>query len=118
MSILSLALEALFDGQRRIACSLGVVSNFLAPQARPPNALRHVMLLLAVSVTARYSNLIDYFYHRVRKYAEEAEMVGRGQKVQHVPDLQDKRLIAVKEFNTMHFPRAWLRTRRVIDQHI
>jgi hypothetical protein len=86
----------------------------LSPQARPPIALRYAIWLLAASVTVKYSNLTEHFYHRARKYAEEVEMMGRGEKVQSVPHIQAEILIALYEFKTMHFPRAWLRTGRVV----
>ena len=86
----------------------------LSPHARPPIALRYAMWLLAASVTIKYNNLTDHFYTRARKYANAVEMLSHGEKVQNVAHIQAEILIAIYEFKTMHFPRAWLRVGRVV----
>jgi hypothetical protein len=86
----------------------------LSPHARPPIALRYAMWLLAASVTIKYNNLADHFYSRARKYANAVEMLSHGEKVQNVAHIQAEILIAIYEFKSMHFPRAWLRVGRVV----
>ena len=80
----------------------------LSPQQRPPIALRYAMWTLAASVSRKYLNLQEHFYLRARKYTEQAELTGHGEKVVSVAHTQTWILIGVYEFKMMHFPRTWL----------
>ena len=80
----------------------------LAPQARPPVALRYAMWALAAMVTEKYMHHDDIFYRRARKYLEIDEMKGVGESFVTVAHAQAWSLIATYEFKLMYFPRAWM----------
>lgn len=84
----------------------------LAPHARPPVCLRYAMWCLAASITDRYANLTEIFYHRARKYVELDEMKGHGQSMLTVAHCQTWNMIGMYEFKMMYFPRAWMSTGR------
>ncbi|KAI9782067.1 MAG: hypothetical protein M1816_002008 [Peltula sp. TS41687] len=84
----------------------------LTPHARPPVCLRYAMWCLAASVTDKYVNLPEIFYHRARKYIEQDEMKGHGQSVLTVAHCQTWSIIGMYEFKMMYFPKAWLSTGR------
>ncbi|EWC48393.1 hypothetical protein DRE_02162 [Drechslerella stenobrocha 248] len=84
----------------------------LAPNLRPPIALRYAIWTLAASVTDNYSSMQTVFYRRARKYAEEAEMKGHGEAVVSVAFAQMWCLLATYEYKLMYFPRAWMSSGR------
>ncbi|KAF2668054.1 hypothetical protein BT63DRAFT_426889 [Microthyrium microscopicum] len=84
----------------------------LIPGMRPPVCLRYIMWCLAASVSDKYHNLTDEFYHRARKYAELDEMKGHGESILTVGHCQTWLLLAWYEFKLMYFPRAWQDTGR------
>ena len=86
----------------------------LSPNTRPPIALRYAMWTLAALITKKYQDLHEHFYMRARKYTELAEMTGHGEKIHSTWHTQAWLLIAIYEFKTMYFPRAWLSVGRAI----
>jgi hypothetical protein len=84
----------------------------LAPNMRPPICLRYIIWCLAASSTSKYSFLTEHFYVRARKYAVMDEMKGHGEAVVTVGHCQCWSLIALYEFRSMYFPRAWGSTGR------
>lgn len=86
----------------------------LAPNARPPVALRYAIWTMAASVSEEYSNLQTHFYRHARKYIEDCELKGHGESIISVAASQTWSLIACYEFKLMYFPRAWLSTGRAV----
>lgn len=82
----------------------------LAPNQRPPVALRYAMWTLAASVTEKYMDLRDHFYQRSRKYMESDYMKGHGEHMISIAHAQTHSLLASYEFKMMYFPRAWMST--------
>jgi hypothetical protein len=84
----------------------------LAPNMRPPVALRYIMWTMAAALSDSYSSLAPEFYRRARKYAEADEMRGNGEAIITLAHAQTWLLIAWYEFKNMYFPRAWQSTGR------
>ncbi|KAG0649833.1 Citrinin biosynthesis transcriptional activator ctnR [Hyphodiscus hymeniophilus] len=82
----------------------------LAPNQRPPVALRYAMWTLAASVTEKFMDLKDHFYQRARKYMEGDYMKGHGEHMISIAHAQAHVLLASYEFKMMYFPRAWMST--------
>ncbi|KKA30434.1 hypothetical protein TD95_005218 [Thielaviopsis punctulata] len=82
----------------------------LAPNQRPPIALRYAIWTLASSVSDKYQGMKDLFYHRARKYIEADYMKGFGEHMISVAHAQTHVLLASYEFKMMYFPRAWMST--------
>ncbi|KAI1503217.1 fungal-specific transcription factor domain-containing protein [Biscogniauxia marginata] len=82
----------------------------LAPNQRPPVALRYAIWTLACSLTDKYGNLKDLFYQRARKYIEADYIKGYGEHLISVAHCQTHILLASYEFKMMYFPRAWMST--------
>lgn len=79
----------------------------LSPHMKPPICLRYAMWTNAASVTPKYASVVSHFYARARKYAEADEMKGFGEQTVSVAHAQCWVIIAMYEFKTMMFPRAW-----------
>lgn len=82
----------------------------LAPGQRPPVALRYAMWTSAASVTDKYIDLKEHFYHRARKYMELDYLKGHGENMISIAHAQTHVLLASYEFKMMYFPRAWMST--------
>ncbi|KAK8019894.1 hypothetical protein PG990_005032 [Apiospora arundinis] len=82
----------------------------LAPNQRPPVALRYAMWTLACSVAEKYAGMMDLFYQRARKYVEADYIKGYGEHMISVAHAQTHILLASYEFKMMYFPRAWMNT--------
>ncbi|KAM0274405.1 hypothetical protein ACHAQH_007874 [Verticillium albo-atrum] len=82
----------------------------LAPNQRPPVALRYAIWTLACSITEKYLDLKDLFYQRARKYVEGDYIKGYGEHMISVAHAQAHVLLASYEFKMMYFPRAWMNT--------
>ncbi|TDZ21908.1 Citrinin biosynthesis transcriptional activator ctnR [Colletotrichum orbiculare MAFF 240422] len=82
----------------------------LAPNQRPPVALRYAIWTLACSITEKYTDLKDLFYQRARKYVEADYIKGYGEHMISVAHAQTHVLLASYEFKMMYFPRAWMST--------
>ncbi|CAJ2513439.1 Uu.00g015580.m01.CDS01 [Anthostomella pinea] len=82
----------------------------LAPNQRPPVALRYAIWTLACSVTEKYTDLKDLFYRRARKYVEGDYIKGYGEHFISVAHCQTHVLLGSYEFKMMYFPRAWMST--------
>ncbi|PQE25859.1 fungal specific transcription factor protein [Rutstroemia sp. NJR-2017a BBW] len=82
----------------------------LAPNQRPPVALRYAMWTLAASVSDKYIDLKEHFYQRSRKYIELDSLKGYGEHMISVAHAQAHTLLASYEFKMMYFPRAWMST--------
>ncbi|KAI1349588.1 fungal-specific transcription factor domain-containing protein [Xylaria sp. FL0043] len=82
----------------------------LAPNQRPPVALRYAIWTLACSITDKYKDLKDLFYQRARKYVEADAIKGYGEHSITVAHCQAHVLLASYEFKMMYFPRAWMNT--------
>ncbi|KAI2629375.1 fungal-specific transcription factor [Xylaria nigripes] len=82
----------------------------LAPNQRPPVALRYAIWTLACSVTDKYKDLTDLFYKRSRKYVETDAIKGFGEHLITIAHCQTHVLLASYEFKMMYFPRAWMST--------
>jgi len=101
----------------KIHLSLPMIHKFrylaamnLAPNQRPPVALRYAMWTLAASVTEKYMDLRDHFYQRSRKYMESDYLKGHGEHMISIAHAQTHSLLASYEFKMMYFPRAWMST--------
>ncbi|PKS07875.1 hypothetical protein jhhlp_006483 [Lomentospora prolificans] len=82
----------------------------LAPNQRPPVALRYAIWTLACSITDKYGDLKDLFYQRARKYVEADYIKGYGEHMISVAHCQTHVLLACYELKMMYFPRAWMNT--------
>ncbi|KAI0100662.1 fungal-specific transcription factor [Nemania sp. FL0031] len=82
----------------------------LAPNQRPPVALRYAIWTLACSITDKYKDLKDLFYQRARKYVEGDAIKGYGEHSITIAHCQTHVLLASYEFKMMYFPRAWMNT--------
>ncbi|PQE11195.1 fungal specific transcription factor protein [Rutstroemia sp. NJR-2017a BVV2] len=82
----------------------------LAPNQRPPVALRYAMWTHAASVSDKYTDLKEHFYQRARKYIELDTLKGYGEHMISVAHAQAHTLLASYEFKMMYFPRAWMST--------
>ncbi|KAI1339580.1 fungal-specific transcription factor [Xylariaceae sp. FL0016] len=82
----------------------------LAPNQRPPVALRYAMWTLACSITEKYSDMKELFYQRARRYIEADYTKGYGEYMITVAHCQTHVLLASYEFKMMYFPRAWMST--------
>ncbi|KAI8629098.1 fungal-specific transcription factor [Xylariaceae sp. FL1651] len=82
----------------------------LAPNQRPPVALRYAIWTLACSITDKYKDLKDLFYQRARKYVEADSIKGYGEHLITISHCQVHVLLASYEFKMMYFPRAWMNT--------
>ncbi|KAI1325259.1 fungal-specific transcription factor [Xylariaceae sp. FL0255] len=82
----------------------------LAPNQRPPVALRYAMWTLACSITEKYNDLKFLFYQRARKYMEADSIRGYGEHLITIAHCQAHILLASFEFKMMYFPRAWMST--------
>ncbi|OLN92888.1 putative transcriptional regulatory protein C530.05-like protein 13 [Colletotrichum chlorophyti] len=82
----------------------------LAPNQRPPVALRYAIWTHACSITEKYIDLKDLFYQRARKYMEADSIKGYGEHMISVAHAQTHVLLASYEFKLMYFPRAWMST--------
>ncbi|KAI0136285.1 fungal-specific transcription factor domain-containing protein [Xylariales sp. AK1849] len=82
----------------------------LAPNQRPPVALRYAIWTLACSITEKYADMKDLFYQRARKYVEGDYIKGYGEHLISVAHCQTHVLLASYEFKMMYFPRAWMST--------
>lgn len=80
----------------------------LAPHMRPPVCMRYAMWCNAATVTEKYEQLHEHFYHRARKYIQQDEMKGHGESMITVAHCQTWILLATYEFKMMYFPRAWM----------
>jgi hypothetical protein len=86
----------------------------MAPNLRPPVALRYAIWTLAASVSDDHGGLQTHFYRRARKCLEELEMKGHGEGIISVASSQAWVLITTYEFKLMYFPRAWMSTGRAV----
>lgn len=84
----------------------------LPPQFRPPVCLRYAMWCMAASITDKYNDLAEIFYHRTRKYIELDEVKGHGESMLTVAHCQTWCIIGMYEFKMMYFPKAWMSTGR------
>lgn len=66
------------------------------------------MWALAAVISDKYTDLHPHFYQRARKYAEREEMKGLGEQIVSLAYCQTWLLMAMYEFRTIAFPRAWL----------
>ncbi|KAI1297593.1 fungal-specific transcription factor domain-containing protein [Xylaria venustula] len=82
----------------------------LAPNQRPPVALRYAIWTLACSITDKFKDLKDLFYQRARKYIEADAIKGYGEHSITIAHCQAHVLLASYEFKMMYFPRAWMNT--------
>ncbi|KAI5862700.1 hypothetical protein GGS23DRAFT_571411 [Durotheca rogersii] len=82
----------------------------LAPNHRPPVALRYAIWTQACAITDKYADLRDLFYQRARKYIETDYIKGYGEHMISVAHAQTHILLASYEFKMMYFPRAWMST--------
>ncbi|XXG98707.1 hypothetical protein Hte_005036 [Hypoxylon texense] len=82
----------------------------LAPNQRPPVALRYAIWTQACAITDKYMDLRDLFYQRARKYVEADYVKGYGEHMISVAHAQTHVLLASYEFKMMYFPRAWMST--------
>ncbi|KAI0880369.1 uncharacterized protein GGS22DRAFT_175095 [Annulohypoxylon maeteangense] len=82
----------------------------LAPNQRPPVALRYAIWTQACAVADKYADLKDLFYQRARKYVEADYVKGYGEHMISVAHAQTHVLLASYEFKMMYFPRAWMST--------
>ncbi|KAL0936629.1 binuclear zinc transcription factor [Colletotrichum truncatum] len=82
----------------------------LAPNQRPPVALRYAIWTMACSITEKYIHFKDLFYQRARKYVEADYIKGYGEHMISVAHAQTHVLLASYEFKMMYFPRAWMST--------
>ncbi|KAI1776692.1 hypothetical protein F4818DRAFT_440092 [Hypoxylon cercidicola] len=82
----------------------------LAPNQRPPVALRYAIWTQACAITDKYMDLRDLFYQRARKYVEADYVKGYGEHMISVAHAQTHILLASYEFKMMYFPRAWMST--------
>ncbi|KAI1386954.1 uncharacterized protein F4822DRAFT_330637 [Hypoxylon trugodes] len=82
----------------------------LAPNQRPPIALRYAIWTQACAITDKYMDLRDLFYQRARKYMEADYIKGYGEHMISVAHAQTHVLLASYEFKMMYFPRAWMST--------
>ncbi|KAI0159542.1 fungal-specific transcription factor [Xylariaceae sp. FL1272] len=82
----------------------------LAPNQRPPVALRYAIWTQACSITEKYSDLKELFYQRARKYVEADMIKGYGEHLITIAHCQCHILLASYEFKMMYFPRAWMST--------
>ncbi|KAI2616575.1 hypothetical protein GGR54DRAFT_609738 [Hypoxylon sp. NC1633] len=82
----------------------------LAPNQRPPVALRYAIWTQACAITDKYTDLRDLFYQRARKYVEADYVKGYGEHMISVAHAQTHVLLASYEFRMMYFPRAWMST--------
>ncbi|KAH9908671.1 hypothetical protein F4778DRAFT_357656 [Xylariomycetidae sp. FL2044] len=82
----------------------------LAPNQRPPVALRYAIWTHACAIDDKYSSLKDLFYQRARKYVEADYIKGYGEHMISVAHCQTHVLLASYEFKMMYFPRAWMST--------
>ncbi|KOS20816.1 putative transcriptional regulatory protein [Escovopsis weberi] len=89
-------------------CGAPLIS--IAPALRPPVCLRYAMWALACSISDKYSNLMDLFYQRARKYVEADYMKGYGEHMISVAHCQTHILLTIYEMKMMYFPRAWINT--------
>jgi hypothetical protein len=64
----------------------------------------------AASVTDKFLDLKDHFYHRARKYMELDYLKGHGENMISIAHAQTHALLASYEFKMMYFPRAWMST--------
>ncbi|KAA8894115.1 putative C6 transcription factor Prf [Sphaerosporella brunnea] len=86
----------------------------MAPNLRPPVALRYAIWTLAASVSDEHSSLQTHLYRKARKYLEDSEMKGHGEGIISVASSQAWLLITTYEFKLMYFPRAWMSTGRAV----
>ncbi|RYP64284.1 hypothetical protein DL771_008843 [Monosporascus sp. 5C6A] len=86
----------------------------LAPNQRPPVALRYAVWTLACSNAEKYADLKELFYHRARKYVEADYIKGYGEHMISVAHAQTHALLASYEFKMMYFPRAWQSTGQAV----
>ena len=84
----------------------------LSPHMRPAVCLRYAMWANAASISEKYASHQDILYRRARKYAEADEMRGQGQDCVTVAHSQTWSLVAMYEFKSMYFPRAWMSVAR------
>ncbi|KAI1660990.1 fungal-specific transcription factor domain-containing protein [Daldinia decipiens] len=82
----------------------------LAPNQRPPVALRYAIWTQACAVADKFADLKDLFYQRARKYIEADYVKGYGEHMISVAHAQTHVLLASYEFKMMYFPRAWMST--------
>jgi hypothetical protein len=82
----------------------------LAPNQRPPVALRYAIWTLACAISDEFGHFQDLFYRRARKYLEEDAARGYGEHVVSVAMAQTHVLLTLYEFRMMYFPRAWMST--------
>ncbi|KAI1647800.1 fungal-specific transcription factor domain-containing protein [Daldinia loculata] len=82
----------------------------LAPNQRPPVALRYAIWTQACAVADKFADLKDLFYQRTRKYIEADYVKGYGEHMISVAHAQTHVLLASYEFKMMYFPRAWMST--------
>ncbi|KAL2756152.1 hypothetical protein ACRALDRAFT_1034169 [Sodiomyces alcalophilus JCM 7366] len=73
----------------------------LAPNQRPPVALRYAIWMSACSITEKYVDLKDLFYQRSRKYIEADYIKGYGEHMISVAHAQTHVLLASYEFRMM-----------------
>ncbi|KAI0387288.1 hypothetical protein F5Y04DRAFT_274147 [Hypomontagnella monticulosa] len=85
-------------------------STTMAPNQRPPVALRYAIWTQACAITDKFSDLRDLFYQRARKYVEADYVKGYGEHMISVAHAQTHVLLASYEFKMMYFPRAWMST--------
>jgi len=72
------------------------------------------MWAIAAMLSDSYAGFKDHFYSRARKYLEIDEMRGNGEAMVTLAHCQTWVLVAMFEFQHMHFPRAWLSTGRAM----
>ncbi|OTB19566.1 hypothetical protein K445DRAFT_72363 [Daldinia sp. EC12] len=82
----------------------------LAPNQRPPVALRYAIWTQACAVADKFADLKELFYQRARKYIEADYVKGYGEHMISVAHAQTHVLLASYEFKMMYFPRAWMST--------
>ncbi|RYO73852.1 hypothetical protein DL766_010638 [Monosporascus sp. MC13-8B] len=86
----------------------------LAPNQRPPVALRYAVWTQACSNAEKYADLKELFYQRARKYVEADYIKGYGEHMISVAHAQTHALLASYEFKMMYFPRAWQSTGQAV----
>jgi hypothetical protein len=86
----------------------------MAPNLRPPVALRYAIWTLAASISDDHGHIQTHLYHKARKYLEDSEMKGHGEGIISVAACQAWILVTTYEFKLMYFPRAWMSTGRAV----
>ncbi|KAK9463551.1 uncharacterized protein V1516DRAFT_645005 [Lipomyces oligophaga] len=75
--------------------------------AGPPLYLRYAILAMAAVSSEKYSSHASVFHQRAYNYLHSVYYRGQGETMASVPYVQAWTLMAMYEYKTMAFPRAW-----------